>query len=268
MTYPSDGRMAGLGWVVRSGGDNPGRPGFGNRLRPVATSRGTNHAGGRVNCSPRSWLLGLLLVSRAGLSQAQTPDSKKLGDDAYQRAQTQRDNHQLLDARDALRICSQPSCRQFIIKDCTDWLTDVRGRRFNHCYPTEWELSALDSAPISRPADPISVLLDADSTLPSVENGRRGHTPPATASPPTCPSPPLGLAPHRAARLPSRRWAGHPPPQVAPVPATEPGSLSALPPLPLLASSLRPQPPLRSRRAPLSLAPRLRHPWHQPCGWR
>jgi hypothetical protein len=46
--------------------------------------------------------------------------------DAYTRAQTLRRDRKLIDARDALRICAQPDCKDFIVKDCTTWLDQVQ----------------------------------------------------------------------------------------------------------------------------------------------
>lgn len=45
--------------------------------------------------------------------------------DAYTNAQTLRNDRKLLDARAALRICVQPTCKDFIVKGCTDWLAQV-----------------------------------------------------------------------------------------------------------------------------------------------
>jgi hypothetical protein len=46
--------------------------------------------------------------------------------DAYTRAQTLRRDRKLIDARDALRICAQPTCKDFIVKDCSTWLDQIQ----------------------------------------------------------------------------------------------------------------------------------------------
>jgi hypothetical protein len=46
--------------------------------------------------------------------------------DNYTRAQILRNEHKLLQARDALRVCAQTSCKDFIVKDCTTWLDQVQ----------------------------------------------------------------------------------------------------------------------------------------------
>ena len=45
--------------------------------------------------------------------------------DAYTSAQTLRRDGKLIDARAALRQCTQPSCPGFIVKDCVTWLGQV-----------------------------------------------------------------------------------------------------------------------------------------------
>ncbi len=45
--------------------------------------------------------------------------------DAYTRAQVLRNEHKLVQARDALRVCAQVTCKDFIVKDCTTWLDQV-----------------------------------------------------------------------------------------------------------------------------------------------
>jgi hypothetical protein len=47
---------------------------------------------------------------------------------AYSKAQSLRDAHQLASAREQLRICARPVCTQFIVQDCTSWLADVEPR--------------------------------------------------------------------------------------------------------------------------------------------
>jgi len=56
------------------------------------------------------------------------PSDKKICADAYSKAQTLRDAHQLLEAVAELRTCAQPTCKAFIVKDCTGWLVDTESR--------------------------------------------------------------------------------------------------------------------------------------------
>jgi hypothetical protein len=45
---------------------------------------------------------------------------------AYVRAQTLRNDRKLIDARNALRVCVQPTCKDFIVKDCVNWLDQTQ----------------------------------------------------------------------------------------------------------------------------------------------
>jgi hypothetical protein len=55
-------------------------------------------------------------------------DEKQVCSDAYQQAQTLRDQHKLVKAREQLRTCAAATCPGFIVKDCTGWLKDVEPR--------------------------------------------------------------------------------------------------------------------------------------------
>jgi hypothetical protein len=46
--------------------------------------------------------------------------------DGYTRGQILRNAGKLIQARDAFRTCAQPSCKAFIVKDCTLWLDQVQ----------------------------------------------------------------------------------------------------------------------------------------------
>jgi hypothetical protein len=74
----------------------------------------------------------VVLVGVLGASAAVTTaaaDEKKACTEAYVAAQTLRDQHRLLAARDQLRICARKECsanmQGLMIKDCTDWLAQV-----------------------------------------------------------------------------------------------------------------------------------------------
>jgi hypothetical protein len=64
------------------------------------------------------------LLSSVALADG-APDSAACVD-AYSKAQTLRNDKKLVEARAALLTCAQPSCKDFIVKDCTDWLDQVR----------------------------------------------------------------------------------------------------------------------------------------------
>jgi hypothetical protein len=74
----------------------------------------------------RTWSVlsaGALLALTA--SSARADDTKKVCTEAYDEAQSLRDAHKLRQAREQLRVCSQPACTAFIVKDCTAWLEAV-----------------------------------------------------------------------------------------------------------------------------------------------
>lgn len=64
-------------------------------------------------------------VLAASTAMAAPPDAAACVD-AYTRAQTLRGDRKLLEARDALRICGQPTCKDFIVRDCVSWLDAVQ----------------------------------------------------------------------------------------------------------------------------------------------
>jgi hypothetical protein len=69
-----------------------------------------------------SFLAVPLVPSRALADKAHAAECS----DAYTRAQTLRRDRKLIDARDALRVCAQPVCKDFIVKDCSTWLDQVQ----------------------------------------------------------------------------------------------------------------------------------------------
>jgi hypothetical protein len=68
---------------------------------------------------------GITVVLTATGALADGPVGMSCGD-AYTNAQTMRNARKLVQARDALRICAQPTCKDFIVKDCVDWLDQVQ----------------------------------------------------------------------------------------------------------------------------------------------
>jgi hypothetical protein len=72
------------------------------------------------------WLFALslaLLTPRSAMADDGTAPSCG---DAYTQAQTLRNARKLVKARDALRVCAQPTCKDFVVKDCTQWLDEVQ----------------------------------------------------------------------------------------------------------------------------------------------
>jgi hypothetical protein len=69
-------------------------------------------------------LVPLLLALAPETAQA---DDKQACVAASSAAQTMRDAHHLIEARDQLRLCAQPTCPAAIRKDCLPWLSAVEG---------------------------------------------------------------------------------------------------------------------------------------------
>src|ERR1700733_12916639 len=72
-------------------------------------------------------ILGLVAVSTC--ATASLADDKSVCTDAYVAAQTLRNAHRLVEAREQLRVCARQECsanmRGQMIADCTSWLTEV-----------------------------------------------------------------------------------------------------------------------------------------------
>lgn len=81
-----------------------------------------------MNSQTLGWLLAAASIAAFVSSTASADDRKKVCTDAYAQAQTLRDANKLLEAREQLRTCSQPTCTAFIVKDCTGWLVEIEGR--------------------------------------------------------------------------------------------------------------------------------------------
>jgi hypothetical protein len=76
----------------------------------------------------RRGLFGLLVCSGAWLSSWARADDSAVNSCAgsYVRGQILRNDHKLVEARDVLRDCAQPVCKDFIVKDCSVWLDMVQ----------------------------------------------------------------------------------------------------------------------------------------------
>jgi hypothetical protein len=61
-------------------------------------------------------------------AQLARADEKQVCSDAYQQAQTLRDQHKLVKAREQMRVCGRAECPGFIAKDCGNWLKDIDPR--------------------------------------------------------------------------------------------------------------------------------------------
>jgi hypothetical protein len=66
----------------------------------------------------------------AAASPAATPapDSRQICADAYAATQERQNAGHFLEAREQARLCSQPTCKDFIVKSCVDWLADAQRR--------------------------------------------------------------------------------------------------------------------------------------------
>ncbi|HMJ12673.1 MAG TPA: hypothetical protein VK524_14725 [Polyangiaceae bacterium] len=74
------------------------------------------------------WAAGFLTAAAVHAlsiaAHAASPDKAECAR-AYEQAQERRVASHLLEAREALRVCAQPSCPGFVQKDCGDWLGQV-----------------------------------------------------------------------------------------------------------------------------------------------
>jgi hypothetical protein len=81
-----------------------------------------------MSMSDRKTLVGLAVLLGCLLATPARADDKAACASAYTAAQSLRDARQLSKAREQLRICSRPSCTQFIARDCTTWLVEIESR--------------------------------------------------------------------------------------------------------------------------------------------
>jgi hypothetical protein len=101
-------------------------------------------------------------------SEAGAGDSKKVCTDAYAQAQTLRDANKLKEAREQLRICSQATCKAFIVRECTAWLVEIESRvpsivlsaKDAHGTPVTDVFVSMDGTPISQKLDGESIEVD------------------------------------------------------------------------------------------------------------
>lgn len=105
--------------------------------------------------------LSVVCLAPLTASPAHADDKKKACTDSYAQAQTLRDAHKLREAREQLHICSQSTCKAFIVKDCTAWLVDIEGR------VPSIVLSAKDSA--GQPLTDVAVSMDGASLAPKLD---------------------------------------------------------------------------------------------------
>jgi hypothetical protein len=94
--------------------------------------------------------LSLLLLSTGALADG-PPDSAACVD-AYSKAQTLRNEKKFVEARAAMLVCAQPSCKDFIVRDCTEWLDQVRS-----ALPT---VVAMAADPAGNPLLDVKVTMD------------------------------------------------------------------------------------------------------------
>ncbi len=105
----------------------------------------------------------LVSGSRGTTAWADAPAGASCGE-AYTNAQTLRNARKLVQARDALRICAQPTCKDFIVKDCADWLDQVQ-RSLPSVVPvaTDGQGNALFDVKVSVDGAPLESKLDGRS---------------------------------------------------------------------------------------------------------
>jgi hypothetical protein len=66
-----------------------------------------------------------LAVATIHLAPRASAGDKQVCSDAYSQAQSLRDDHKLVKAREQLRVCARNKCPAFIAKDCATWLDQV-----------------------------------------------------------------------------------------------------------------------------------------------
>jgi hypothetical protein len=71
--------------------------------------------------------IAALIATFANVAPARAGDKEECAY-AYDKSQELRDARKLLESRALLRMCSQPTCAAFVVKDCTAWLEDVELR--------------------------------------------------------------------------------------------------------------------------------------------
>jgi hypothetical protein len=69
--------------------------------------------------------LAAACVSTALLAAPASADDKVVCLDASSKAQTFRDQHKLVEAQEALRVCARQQCPTVVRNDCTEWLAEV-----------------------------------------------------------------------------------------------------------------------------------------------
>jgi hypothetical protein len=117
-----------------------------------------------VHVTSRTSALGGLLIAAVSIPSAARADDKKVCAGAYAQAQSLRDDHKLVEARQQLRLCSQPTCKAFIVKDCTSWLLDVDSRVPSVVLSAkDAQGNGLTDVSVSMDGAPLTKKLDGDS---------------------------------------------------------------------------------------------------------
>jgi hypothetical protein len=70
----------------------------------------------------------LRLAGLAALLGASAAHADATCDTAYDQAQTFRDAKKLLEAREQLRACARATCPASVVKECTNWLSEIEAR--------------------------------------------------------------------------------------------------------------------------------------------
>lgn len=168
----------------------------------------------------------LVALANATNAVADINDTKMACANAYAASQDLRSDHKFKEAREQLHICTQPTCKDFIVKECTAWLQDVENRmpgvvlaaRDSTGHPLLDVSVSIDGVPVVARLDGIALevnpgahsfvfsLLDGRSVEQSIGvlEGQKSQLLSVTFPPPREPptvvgSPPRPLPPHPAA---------------------------------------------------------------------
>jgi hypothetical protein len=108
-------------------------------------------------------LVGLCLLVPAGARGDGGPTAAACAE-AYTNAQTLRNARKLVEARDAMRICAASTCKDFIVKDCVQWL-DAVAESLPSVVPvaTDAQGNALPNVKVSMDGKPLLDKIDGRS---------------------------------------------------------------------------------------------------------
>ena len=121
----------------------------------------------------------LTFMALSAPARADGPDASSCVD-AYSKAQTLRNERKLVEARQSLLVCAQPTCKDFIIKDCTDWLDQVKAALPSIVLvANDAAGNALVNVKVTMDGAPLVTKIDGRST----RSGTPGRTPSCSRTP-------------------------------------------------------------------------------------